>query len=342
MSRPVLLRDVLKPALKRGALVAAANWPVIIVQVVADSLFKALIAMPLVGGIFLVAIVVGAEPGMLLSLGWRELTATIIASLTSRPVVLLAFLASLAIVAVGGSFFVFLVKGGTVGILVRGEWIAGPIERPPLHVHTVARASAFSIEAFIEAARRLFPRYARLGVMLMAVYLASAAAYLLAVLARRGAADGLAITAVVTGAFVAWITVVNLVYLLMQLVIAADDCSVASAARRVAAFVRRQFVQVAAVFVVVLGLVVFATGASLLATAALGLIAFVPLVGLAVLPLQLIAWVFRGLVFQYIGLASAGAYLTLYRDAGRANALGVDAAVRPYDDMQRYSPPGTA
>ena len=70
---------------------------------------------------------------------------------------------------------------------------------------------------------------------------------------------------------------------------------------------------VAAVFAVVLGIVVFATGASLMATAALGLISFVPLLGLTVLPLQLGAWLFRGLVFQYVGLSSIGAYLKLYR-----------------------------
>ena len=44
------------------------------------------------------------------------------------------------------------------------------------------------------------------------------------------------------------------------------------------------------VFGVVLIVVVIATAASILATAGLGLIAFVPLVGLAVLPLQLAAW----------------------------------------------------
>ena len=70
--------------------------------------------MPLVGGIFLVALVVGAEPGALLSLDWRELAATIVGSLLSRPLVLAAFLAALAVVVVGGSLFVFLVKGGTV------------------------------------------------------------------------------------------------------------------------------------------------------------------------------------------------------------------------------------
>ena len=99
----------------------------------------------------------------------------------------------------------------------------------------------------------------------------------------------------------------------MQIVIAAEDCSVAAAARRVASSSVRHACPVAAVFVVVLGIVVFATGASLLATAALGLISFVPLLGLTVLPLQLGAWLFRGLVFQYVGLSSVGAYLKLYR-----------------------------
>jgi hypothetical protein len=108
----------------------------------------------------------------------------------------------------------------------------------------------------------------------------------------------------------------------MQIVIAADDCSVTSAVPRVSAFLRRERRSVAAVFLVVLVVVVFATGASILATAALGLIAFVPLFGLTVLPLQLLAWVLRGLVFQYIGLTSVGAYLKLYREASTGLVAG--------------------
>ena len=51
----------------------------------------------------------------------------------------------------------------------------------------------------------------------------------------------------------------------------------------------------------------------LLATAALGLIAFVPFVGLAALPLQVGAWLVRGLLFQFLGLTALVAYLRLYR-----------------------------
>jgi hypothetical protein len=309
------LRDTLKYALKRGALIAAANWPVVVVQEIADSLFKVLLAMPLVGGIFLVALVVGAEPVALMSLGWRDLIATIVGSLISRPLVLTAFLAAMSVVIVGGSLFVFLVKAGTVSVLVTGDRAAGPIERPPLHFSTVMTASAFSLETFEAGARALFPRYARLGIALITIYFVSGAAYVAAVLASRSAGDSWGMTALLTAGFVAWITVLNFVYLLVQIVIAAEDCNVTTAARRVAQFLRRARGPVAAVFFVVLGIVVFATGASLMATAALGLISFVPLLGLTVLPLQLAAWLFRGLVFQYVALSSIGAYLKLYRSS---------------------------
>ena len=59
---------LLKPVLKRGALVAAANWQVTLIQATADSLFKLLIATPLIGGLFLVGLVIGAAPEDLTSL----------------------------------------------------------------------------------------------------------------------------------------------------------------------------------------------------------------------------------------------------------------------------------
>ncbi len=77
------------------------------------------------------------------------------------------------------------------------------------------------------------------------------------------------------------------------------------------------------VFLIILALVALATGASVLATAALWLVGFVPFIGLTVLPLQLLAWVLRGLVFQFIALASVGAYLKIYRTES------AEAVVRP-------------
>lgn len=307
MSFALTIKDVLK----RGALVAAANWPIAIVQATADSLFKLLVAAPLIGGVFLVALVVGAEPIELMSLEWRQLATTIASTLLVRPAVLAAWLAALAVVLIGGSLFVFLVKGGTVGTMARGERHAGPIERPPLMADSLARASAFSVDLFIECAQSLFPRYARLGFALMTVYLISGSVYL--TMLARTAGNNWGAAALLTAAFVSSITVVNLFYLLTQIVIAADDCSVGTAAVRVATFLKRRSRAVGGVFLVVLGLVVLATGASVLATAALWLVGFVPFIGLTVLPLQLVAWVLRGLVFQFIALASVGAYLKIYR-----------------------------
>ena len=62
----------LKPTLKRGALIAAANWQVTLIQSVADSLFKLLIAVPILGGMLLVGLVLGAEPKELALLTARE------------------------------------------------------------------------------------------------------------------------------------------------------------------------------------------------------------------------------------------------------------------------------
>jgi hypothetical protein len=310
--------------MKRGTLVAAANWPVTIIQATADSLFKLLVAVPLIGGVFLVALAVGAEPNVLLDLDWPELAATILTSLPSRPLVLVPFLASLAVVIVGGSLFIFLLKAGTVSVLVRSERVAGPIEQPPLSFDAFSQASVFSIEFFTESAKRLFPRYVRLGFVLMGAYLVSGGLLLFGLVASRNAGDGWGATAALTAAFVSWITVVNLLYLLTQIVIAADDCSVATAATRVAMLLRREWRSVASIFAVVLAFVVFATGASLLATASLSLLGFVPFfgpfLGLAVLPLQLLAWALRALVYQYIGLSSIGAYLAVYRDQATMTA----------------------
>jgi hypothetical protein len=319
---------VLKPTLKRGALVAAANWQTTLIHSVADSLFKLLIAVPILGGVFLVALVLGAEPTGLIALDWRDLITTIVGALSSHPLVLVCFLLSLGVVVGGGSIFVFLVKSGTVAILVDGDGHAGSIEHPPLQFSRLRPAARFTPERYIDGCRRLFPRFLRLGAGLMALYLVSGIAYFSLIWT-----GGWELTALFTAMFVVWITLVNLLYLLTQIVITADDCSVATAARRVAAFVRAEVKSVAAVFGVILALVVCATGASILATAALGLIAFVPFFGLAVLPLQLLAWLLRGIVFQYLGLTAIGAYLQLYRNyasrparrlVGDLAALGTD------------------
>jgi hypothetical protein len=111
---------------------------------------------------------------------------------------------------------------------------------------------------------------------------------------------------------VAWITLVNLLYLLTQIAIAVDGGAVTDAPSAVLRFIRARFRDLAAVFAAVVVLVIATTFASALAWSGVGLIAFVPIVGLAVFPLQLAALLIRGLVFEYLGLTALGAYVALY------------------------------
>jgi hypothetical protein len=128
---------------------------------------------------------------------------------------------------------------------------------------------------------------------------------------------------------IVWITLVNFVYLLTQIVMAVDDVGLRAALRRVFQFLRTSLRELAGIFGVVLVLVLLATIASVLATAGLSLIGFVPIAALVVLPLQLAAWLARGVVFQYLALTALGAYLTQYRYYLGAPALAVVPDKRP-------------
>jgi hypothetical protein len=118
-------------------------------------------------------------------------------------------------------------------------------------------------------------------------------------------------------------------YLLMQIAMAADRLGFGDAFHAVVGFVRGEFRVLAQIFLIILGLEIGATLVSALAWSGLGLIAFVPLVGLAVVPLQIMALIVRGLAFAYIGLSAASSYLTLYRREPRALVRTGAVMVRP-------------
>jgi hypothetical protein len=310
----------LKAALKRGALLALANWPLVAVQFIAESTFKIVLAVPVVGGMLLVGLVAGEAIEPFAEGDLRERVAAIASSLLETPAALAAFALAFLLVLVGGSALLFLVKGGTVTLLAEAESAAGPIERPPLRWDALVRAGRCSIDGFIGGCRHLFRRYLWLGLILIAIYAISGGLYLalifmgLPATTHPGVLVGWTIlAALASGALIVWITLVNLMYLLTQMIVAVDDVGVREAALRVSRFLRGAFRDVAGVFGVVLLFVLLATAVSILATAGLGLISFVPLAGLAVVPLQIAAWLVRGIIFQYLGLTALGAYLTEYR-----------------------------
>jgi hypothetical protein len=310
----------LKAALKRGAFVAAANWPLIAVQFIAEGTLKLLLAVPVVGGIFLVVLLLGADADEVLSGDLREIIGSVVSALRANPVALVAFGAAFVLVLLGGSALTFVVKAGTVAILADAEAQAGPIERPPLRLAALRRANRTDIEPFLAGCRKFWRRFVKLGACLLVVYTATAAAYLSFIVGGYALAGNSGVllgwtfaAALASSALVVWITVINFLYLLTQMAIAVEDLGVREGIGRVAQFIRASIREVAGIFGIVLLLVAIATIASILATAGLGLIAFVPLVGLAMVPLQVAAWLLRGFVFEYLALTALGAYLTQYR-----------------------------
>ena len=328
----------LKHLLKRGALLAAANWPAVAIQFMAETTFQVLLAVPIIGAAILVAVLLGGDLSELLQGSLREIFTTIASALLSEPVALVAFIMAFSLVLLGGSVLMFLVKGGTVDVLIAAHAEAGPIERQPLGFDTLRSASRFTLERFINGCGRLFRPYLALGLALMVVYAISVGGYLAFVVYGYRAVEGRAliigwtfIAALAAAMLVAWFTVINLLYLLLQVAMAVEGVGVVEGARAAARFIRSELRDLAGVFLVVVGLVVAATLASALAWSGVGLIAFVPLVGLAVFPLQIAALVLRGLVFEYLGLTALGAYVTLYLGyaARRAEAVGRSPLTSP-------------
>jgi hypothetical protein len=169
----------LKTALKRGALLAAANWPLVIAQFVAESCLKLLLAVPIVGGAFLVALIIDAPLTDMLSGDVRTMVTSILGALTASPAALVAFVAAGLLVLVGGSILTFVVKAGTVAILAEAERTAGPIERAPLRLESLRRAAVAGIDPFLAGCSRLWRRYIRIGLGLLLAYTLTAGAYLL-------------------------------------------------------------------------------------------------------------------------------------------------------------------
>ena len=333
MPRPMADLRTVTPLLKRGALLAAANWEVIVLQFLAESAFKLLLVVPVLGAAFLLALLAGESAVDVAARDARQVVSLLMAGLLARPGALAAYLAGMMILVVGGATITFLAKGGAVAVLVRAERHAPPVERPPLRLAVFRRAGAFRVERYSNGAQRLFNRYLTLGIILMVVYAVVGAAYLAAVYGayRVVASTGLGVAwtlvaTAISGVLVAVITVVNLLYLLTQVVIAADDCGVGAAFFRVGEFLRREAKPIGILFGALLVIVGLATIASLLAMASLGVIGFVPIVGLAVVPIQLLAWLVRALVFQYLGLTALCAYVRLYRGDAVPVTAGVPGA----------------
>lgn len=260
-------------------------------------------------------------------LRFDDLTQTIssmVGVLLAQPVALAAFAAALGTVVTGGSIMMFAVKAGTVTVLLAGDRSAGAIELSPLRLSALREANQATLERFTTGARTLFFRYLRLGILLTVVYAIIGAAYVLFVFGPSlpQALDNPLMVTLASLSVLAGITLVNFLYLLMQIVMAAENCGVLDAVPHVARLVRRRAKELGQILAAILALMLMATGVSILATTQLGLISFVPFIGLAALPLQVFAWLVRGVVFQFVGLTGVATYVRMHF-ALRSAPIGV-------------------
>jgi len=310
----------LRAALSRGALVAVANWPLVLVEFAIESLYKLALTVPVVGGALMVAALVGTDLQSILSGGAQSATDLVIGSLATAPAALTSFLAALGIVALGGEVLMFVVKAGTLAVIVAGERQADAWHRYSEEGGGFHRGSAWSLGAFYDGARRFGARAARLAAWLGLAYFVIGLAYFVVVRFGFRFALGSAweptwpvVVVAATSAGVVAIAVVNLTYDLLRVIVITDDCRISVAFGRLRTFMLEDARQVIGIFSVMAGGVMVATAIALVATAGLTLIAWVPFVGLLFVPLQAAAWLVRGLLFQYLGLTTLAAYQTQYR-----------------------------
>lgn len=317
-------------ALKRGALVTAANWPVVLIDFVIESFYKLTLAVPVLGGALMVTAIVGSDLNTVIGEGVRATADLVLGSLSTAPVALLAFLTALAIVGLGGEAIMFVVKAGTLSIIVAGERGLAGVQADPFRGEAWSAASAYSLDAVVTGTRRFGRRALVLALWLGAAYVAIGAVCLVVVV------YGLSLTSrwewlpawpllmlLATSVGVVAVSVINLVYDLLRVIIVTDDCGIAVAVRRLRQFVIEDARHVLGIFSVIGGIVVVATAGSLVAAAGLALTAWMPFLGMVVVPMQAVAWLLRGIGFQYMSLAALAAYQTQYRrfstaDGGRS------------------------
>ena len=311
----------LRAALTRGAVLTLANWPIVLIELTAETVYKMALAVPVIGGAVMVTVVLGADLGDLLSDGVRSTADVILGSLVGAPAALWAFLGATSLVAFGGALLMFTIKAGTLAMLVQADRSAG--ETPSRHaprLEGMRRASAYSLAALLDRTRYFARRAMLLTVGLAVVYGIIGGVYVAAMTVGFGvAAEGvwapvwplLVVTGTITGVIA--VAAVNLGFDLLRIVMITADCGVRAAIDRVRVFLIEDARQVIGIFAVMTGVHMLAAAMGLMLTAGLTTFAFLPLAGLVFLPLQIAAWLIRGLVFQTLSLTALSAYQTQYR-----------------------------
>src|SRR5262249_34728204 len=159
-----------RAALTRGALVTLANWPIILVEFAIESLYELALVVPIVGGAVMVTVVAGGRGGALFAGGGGAAAAPAVSALRSAAAAVTRFLLALIVVAAGGALVMFLVKAGTLTILIAGERQTESAQPMRLRYDTLQRAHTYGIGLLLEGVRRFGRRAMVLSLWLSAAY----------------------------------------------------------------------------------------------------------------------------------------------------------------------------
>jgi hypothetical protein len=251
--------------------------------------------------------------------------AAALTALATVPAALAGVAVSALVAALGAIAFGAAIKAGAVAVIVAGEARAHRVPAGPLRASPLGAAHAWSRARFMRGCRHFGPRFVRLGLALAALEVAVALGYATAVVQAYRAFVSVAASwwiapAVLAVSLIALAVSIaaELGYRLTQLALVVEDGGIGDAARSALAFVRREPLLVARLCLAALLLSVLAFVIALLAAAAFGLVSFVPVAGVAVLPLQAAVWVVRSLMLPFIDLAALAAYASVYRRAPSA------------------------
>jgi len=314
----------LRAAITRGVLLVLANWPVVLIDFAIESLYKLAVSVPVLGASLGIAALVGEDLTSLVSQGVRATADVVLGSLATAPIALTAFLLALAIVAVGGEAVMFVIKAGTLAVVVEADRVSGNVHTLPFGNEAFERANVYRLEVVLDAARRFSRRAIRLALWLGAFYALIGAAYVAIVTEGLVSSQSPWLPAwplvilVSTSVAVVTIALVNLIYDLLRVVVVTDDCEVSVAVSRLKRFVIEDARHVVGIFLVIGGVQLLAVVGSLLAATGLALVGYLPFVSLIFVPLQAAAWVLRGLFFESLGLSALAACQTQYRRFSRA------------------------
>jgi hypothetical protein len=322
----------LRAAITRGALITLANWPTVLIDFIAESIYKLALAVPVIGGAFMLALLMGADIQTLFADGVLVAAERMVVPLGRAPIALLAFWCAFGLAALGGAVLMFVVKSGTLAVLVQGERMAGEIQRTPIRLSVLRTAAAYTLDTVLREAGRFQRRAVLLAVWLGGIYVLVGSAYLMAVnygfqwaAASRWASAWPLLVVIATSIFVVSLIAANLIFDLMRVVVITDDCRLRDAAGRVRTFLLADARQVLGIFAAMALLHGVALGGSIAFTAGISIVAWAPVVGIIVLPLQFAFWIVRGLFFQYAGLATLSAYQTQYRRFAAPKPVAVPA-----------------